>query len=156
MCDPNTRRIHFIIFALSRIDGTLPYTYIYIYIYVYGNVPSIRDKANMIKCILRVFGSHTMSYSMICSRFCLLRYSGRRRLFPTEYCQKWWQFIDLRFLLDFIAVAGAFSRLNDIENHDKLYYSCFILVYSGHRVFFRLDIVKDNDNSLIYGFYVLL
>ena len=33
-------------------------------VYIYGNVPLIRDKENMIKCILRVFGSNTMNYSM--------------------------------------------------------------------------------------------
>ena len=38
--------------------------YIYIYIYIYGNGPLIRDKDNMTKCILRVFGSSTMNYSM--------------------------------------------------------------------------------------------
>ena len=58
-------------------------------------------------------------------RFCLCLYSGRRRLFPTEYCRKWWQIILFMFLFIFIAAAGAFFRLNIVENDDKSYYLCF-------------------------------
>ena len=41
------------------------YTYIYVYVYIYiciGNVPSIRDKDNMMKCIIWVFRSNTKYY----------------------------------------------------------------------------------------------
>ena len=35
MFEPNTRRIHFIMFSLSRTNGTLPHVYVYIYMYMY-------------------------------------------------------------------------------------------------------------------------
>ena len=36
--------------------------YVYIYVYLYGNVPFIRDTANLIKCDIRVLGSNTLNY----------------------------------------------------------------------------------------------
>ena len=45
---------------LSQQDPNL---HLHIYTYIYGNVPLIRDTANMIKCNLRIFGSNTLNYS---------------------------------------------------------------------------------------------
>ena len=50
------------------------------YTYIYGNVLSIRDKANMIDCILFVFGSNTMNYSL--SYFTFLFLSLKRPQAP--------------------------------------------------------------------------
>ena len=83
-------------------------------IYTYGNVPLISDKANMIKCILRVFRSNTID---------IIYYTSM-------YMMKW--------LLD-----GSFHV-----------FVCVFIAAAG--AFFRLNIVKNNDNSSIYGFYFIL
>ena len=45
--------------------------------------------------------------------------------FPTGYCQKELEFIDLRFVFLLIAAAGALFQLTFVEHHEKLYYSRF-------------------------------
>ena len=87
-----------------------PLICIYVYIYTYGNVPLIRDTANMITCNLRVFGSNTLL------------------VLPNELFDA--------FVCGFIAAAGAFFQLDIVGNDDKSCYLFLIHVYSGRRRFF--------------------
>ena len=41
----------------------------FMYIYTYGNVPLIRDKENMIKCVLPIFRSNTSDITYYMSMY---------------------------------------------------------------------------------------
>ena len=110
-------------------------------------------------------------------------YSGRRRFVSTEYYWKWWNIILFMCLLIFIAAAGAFFRLNIVENNKTLYYLCFysslkrphapflieycrkwwqIILFTflfrfitAAGAFFRLNIVGNYEKSYYYIFVLL-
>ena len=76
----------------------------------------------------------------------ILLYSGRRRLFPTEYCQKEWQFIELRFLLLLIAAAGVFVQLTIVENYEKtILFTLLFFCTAAAGAFFLANLVKHQN-----------
>ena len=102
------------------------YIYIYVYIYIWQRpIHSWHGKCDKVYPPSILAQTLRMNYSMNYFTFLMWLYSGRRRLFPTEYCQNWWHFVDLQFLFLLKAAAGAFFQLTIVDNYDKLYYSCF-------------------------------
>ena len=56
------------------------------------------------------------------------------------------------FLFIFIAAAGAFFRLNIVENYEKSYL-VFTLFIAAAGAFFQMNIFKNNEKSDYLGFY---
>ena len=55
----------------------------------------------------------------------ILLYSGRRRVFPIEYCRTFQTLILFMCLFIFIAAAGAFFQVNIVETDEHKYHLRF-------------------------------
>ena len=76
-------------------------------------------------------------------------YSGRKRLFPTEYSRTLCKIILSMFVFIFIAAAGAFFRLHIGIMKNHIVYILFIFIGAAG-AFFQLKFVEHDDKSYYY------